>query len=145
MMIMVTKMTKEHTIIVNILSLKIARLTKNQQIWAWKDWGMSGASSEACLGHHLGHALGIIWGIDASSGACLGHHLGHVWGIIWGMSGASSWACLGQHLKACLGHIRGATCISDAVFTSCWMASTRLPRPPCVNITLRLIVVLELV
>ena len=103
MMIMVTKITKEHTIIVNILSLKIARLTKNQQIWAWKDWGngaclghhlslwgMSGTSSGACLGYNLGHWC-IIWGMSgASSRACLGHHLGHVWGIILGMSGATS-------------------------------------------------------
>ena len=56
---------------------------------------MSGASSKACLRHHLGHVwgmsrtaswafLGHVWGMSgASSGACLWHHLGHVWGIIW--------------------------------------------------------------
>ena len=59
---------------------------------------MSGASSEACLGYHLGHvwgmsgvSLGYVWGIILGMyGACmgLGHHLGHVWGIIWGFSGA---------------------------------------------------------
>ena len=46
-------------------------------------WDMSGASTGACLAHHLG-----------MSGAFLEHVW---WGIIWGMSGA----CLGQHL----GHI----------------------------------------
>ena len=46
-------------------------------------WGMSGASSGACLG--------ITWGMSgASFGTCLGHHLGHVWGTIWAMSWASS-------------------------------------------------------
>ena len=39
-------------------------------------WGVSGASTEACLGHHLGHVLGIIWGI--------------IWGMSWASSGASS-------------------------------------------------------
>ena len=61
-------------------------------------WGMSGASSGACLGPRLGHHLGNALGL---SGACLGPHLGHAWGIIWGMSGVSSGACLEQHL----GHI----------------------------------------
>ena len=63
-----------------------------------------------CLGKHLGHVRGIIWGIilgmsGVSSWACLGHHLTHVLGIIWDMSGASSGApsgeCLGHHL----GHV----------------------------------------
>ena len=66
-------------------------------------WCMPGASSGACLGHHLGHVWGIIWGM---SGACLRH----VWGIIWGMSGhhlGHVWAYLGHHMKASLGHIWG--------------------------------------
>ena len=45
---------------------------------------MSGVSSGACLGHHLGHVWGIIWDM---SGVCLGHHLGHVWGMSWASSG----------------------------------------------------------
>ena len=54
-----------------------------------------------CLGKHLGHVRGIIWGIilgmsGVSSWACLGHHLTHVLGIIWDMSGASSGTCLGH-------------------------------------------------
>ena len=56
----------------------------------------------------LGHVWSIIWGMSgATSGACLGHHLGHVWGNIWGMSGASSGACLGHHLGHRLGHHLG--------------------------------------
>ena len=38
-------------------------------------------TSGACLGHHLGHVWGIIWGMS-------GHYLGHAWGIIWVMSRA---------------------------------------------------------
>ena len=71
-------------------------------------WGMSWASSGACLGHYLGQVLGIIWGIiwgmsGPLSGACLGHHLGHhlghVWGISWGMSGAKSEGMSGAVLR----------------------------------------------
>ena len=65
-----------------------------------------------CLGKHLGHVRGIIWGIilgmsGVSSWACLGHHLTHVLGIIWDMSGA----CLGHHL----GHVYGSLEQSVAV------------------------------
>ena len=45
------------------------------QFWLFVGW----------LDKYLGHVWGIIWGMSgASSGACLGHHLRHV----WGMSGA---------------------------------------------------------
>ena len=58
--------------------------------------GMSGA----CLGHAWSVSetcLEHVWDMSgASSGAYLGHHLGHVWGIIRGMSGASSGACMGH-------------------------------------------------
>ena len=56
---------------------KISKLGNFDFLWGdWTNiWGMSGASSGACLGHHLGHVWGIIWGM---SGACLGH--------VWGMS-----------------------------------------------------------
>ena len=63
--------------------------------WASSGAGMSGASSGACLEHHLGYVLGMS---GVSSGECLWHHLGYVWGIIWGMSRASSGAWLGHYL-----------------------------------------------
>ena len=66
-------------------------------------WGMSGASTGACLVHHLDMS-------GASSGACLGHHLGYA----WGMSVASSGAFCQQWTT-----IRCATCICDAVLLSC--------------------------
>ena len=51
---------------------------------------MSGASSR--------HVCGIIWGMSgASSGACLGHNLGHVWVIVWGMSGVTSVATMDKN------------------------------------------------
>ena len=64
---------------------------------------MSGASTGACLVHHLDMS-------GASSGACLGHHLGYA----WGMSVASSGAFCQQWTT-----IRCATCICDAVLLSC--------------------------
>ena len=84
-------------------------------------WGMSGASSGACLGHvwgiiwgmsgaSSGACMGHVWGINCGmSGACLGHHLGNVWGIIWGMSGA----CLGHHLCHVWGIICGMSGVSS--------------------------------
>ena len=52
------------------------------------------------LADHMGTTWGptedIIWG---TSEAYLGHHLGHVWGIILGMSGA---VCYMHRLGRCL-------------------------------------------
>ena len=83
--------------------------------------GMSGTSSGACLGHHLGYVRGMS---GASSGACLGQHLGHIPTMDKiGQQSAVLHASVmpwfmfenlprdGQQWTT----IRGATCISDAV------------------------------
>ena len=54
---------------------KIQNYIKHKRhIWSFSDLQRAISTTGACLAHHMGHVLGIIWGMS-------GHRLGRVWGM----------------------------------------------------------------